>query len=72
MSCVPHRPWCATARYPGQAAFTFGTVSQPTGAKQHEIEAALTALALTALPPGFEITAVQCGSITFQPEDPQI
>jgi hypothetical protein len=72
MPYVPHRPWCATARYPGLGQFTFGTVAMPTSAKQHEVEVALIALALTVLPTAPEIIAVQCGSITFQPEDPQI
>ena len=62
------RPWCAKAEYPGLQPFLFGAVEMPNTAQSHEIEAALSALALTFLPPGFKITDTRCGAIFFHEE----
>jgi hypothetical protein len=65
-------PWCGVARYPGLRPFLFGTAALPSDARQNEIEAALTALALQGLPPGFSLIECKRGSIFFAAEDPQI
>jgi hypothetical protein len=65
-------PWCGVARYPDRQPFLFGTAALPSDARQDEIEAALTTLALQHLPPGFSLTGGIRGSIFFAEKDMQI
>jgi hypothetical protein len=69
---IPMIPWCGLARYPDRPPFLFGTTTLPSDARQDQIEAALTTLALQHLPPGFTLIECKRGSIFFVAEDPQI
>lgn len=64
------RPWCAIAQYPGLKRFIVGTVVLPAKARHDEIIDALTAHALTLIPPGFTIVEPRCGALFFHEADP--
>lgn len=69
MSGSPVRRWCAKCRFDDREPFILGHVEVRLRAPDHEVRAAIEALAASIFPTQPTIIALTPGALMFQPEE---